>query len=41
MIVLRGDVEVLGYVKLILMNKLFEEKQKEFILNGYDLILKR
>jgi hypothetical protein len=41
MIVMRGDVEVLGYAKMILIEKLYEAKQKEFILNGYDLVLKK
>jgi hypothetical protein len=40
MIVLSGDVEMFGYVKMILIEKLYEAKRKEFILNGYDLVLK-
>jgi len=41
MVVLQGDVEVLGYVKMMLIEKLYEAKQKEFILNGYGFVLKK
>jgi hypothetical protein len=41
MIVLSGDVEILGYVKMILLKRLYEWKEKEFFLYGYDLVLKR
>ncbi len=41
MIVKNGDVEVFGYAQQILLDKLYQEKQKEFIQNGYDLVLKQ
>ena len=41
MIVLRGDTEMFGYVKMLILQKLYDQKEKEFIQRGYDLTLKK
>ncbi len=41
LIVLRGDVEMFGYAKMLLLEKLYDQKEKEFIQRGYDLTLKK
>jgi len=41
MIFLSGDVEIFGYTKMLLLEKLYTQKEQEFIERGYDLTLKK